>query len=244
MRIGPSTGWLYAKGIYSLSRQEAILNEAGANSAEICLNGWSADDKRMLSLREGRVFGSALLYRSLHLPPLNGDGLENQIATAVEAVVRSGATAAVVHPLKMRGEYPVKHYEKMVAAGIPVAIENMDSKKDSGFNLAELEALVSTDGCSFVLDVQHAYEHDPEMGYARDLLESLKDKLTHIHISGETSDNIHALVCRASNAKKIVEFTREALSVKDVPLIIEGEYGTPEELRQEIDFLVRELAKA
>lgn len=244
MRIGPSTGWLYAKGIYSLSRQEAILNEAGANSVEVCLNNWSMSDQRMESLKKGEVFNSEFSYRSLHLPPLSDVEPESQIVAAREAVLRCGATAAVIHPLKIRSEYPAKQYEKMVAVGIPVAIENMDSKKDSGFDLAELEKLVAIEGCSFVLDVQHAYEHDPEMGYARDLLESLKDKLTHIHISGETSDNIHALVCRASNAKKIVEFTREALSVKDVPLIIEGEYGTPEELRQEIDFLVRELAKA
>jgi len=141
----------------------------------------------------------------------------------------------------VESDYPVGHYEGMISSGIPLAVENMDSRQDSGFNLVELERLVKNVGCLFVLDVQHAYEHDHEMGYARDLLELLKDRLTHLHVSGETKDNIHSLVCRATNAKKIVEFVGQVLSVKNVPLILEGEYTTPDELRQEIEFLTREL---
>ncbi|TSC91437.1 MAG: hypothetical protein CEN90_566 [Parcubacteria group bacterium Licking1014_17] len=128
----------------------------------------------------------------------------------------------------------------MISGGIPLAIENMDSRKDSGFNLSELEKLVSI-GCRFVLDVQHAYEHDHEMGYAADLLELLKNQLAHLHVSGETGDNIHSLVCKATNTRRIVEFVGRVLSVKNVPLILEGEYATSDELKQEIEFLKREL---
>jgi len=240
--IGPSTGWLYAKEIYSLSQQETFLKKAGANSVEICLARWDSNDKRMLSLKTGEMFCTdTFVYRSLHLPDVNGQNPENQIAMAREAVVGYGAAVALTHPLKVESDYPVGHYEGMISSGIPLAVENMDSRQDSGFNLVELERLVKNVGCLFVLDVQHAYEHDHEMGYARDLLELLKDRLTHLHVSGETKDNIHSLVCRATNAKKIVEFVGQVLSVKNVPLILEGEYTTPDELRQEIEFLTREL---
>lgn len=242
LMIGPSTGWLYAKEIYSLIQQEIILKTAKANSVEICLAGWDSNDKRMLSLKAGETFDAqTFTYRSLHLPDVNGQEPEHQLAMAREAVVRCGAAIALTHPLKVKGDYPTEYYEKMISGNIPLAVENMDSRKDSGFNLAELERLVITVGCRFVLDVQHAYEHDPEMRYAGDLLESLKDQLVHLHVSGETENNIHSLVRGARNAKRIVEFIGRVLSTKNVPLILEGEYATSDELRQEIEFLTKEF---
>ncbi|MFH1401757.1 MAG: hypothetical protein ABIG40_02235 [Parcubacteria group bacterium] len=240
--IGPSTGWLYAKGIYSLAQQKTILETVKANSVEICLANWDRNDKRMFSLEEGKVFDAQnFIYRSLHLPDVNGQEIEHQLAMVQKAVVRCGTTIALTHPLKVKGDYPTEHYKKMISGGIPLAIENMDSRKDSGFNPAELEKLVTVVDCRFVLDVQHAYEHDPEMKYAGELFDSLENRLAHLHVSGETSDSIHSLVCRATNAKSIIEFVGRVLSAKKVPLILEGEYTTSDELRQEIEFLEKEL---
>ncbi len=240
--IGPSTGWLYAKEIFSLTQQAAFLKTTGANAVEVCLARWESEDKRMLSLKADRAFGAkTFIHRSLHLPDVCGLKPELQIATAKKAVALCGATTAVTHPLKVGGEYPVESYERMIAAGIPLAIENMDRRKDSGFNLAELEVLVASTRCKFVLDVQHAYEHDLGMKYATDLLESLKSHLTHLHVSGETKDNIHSLVHKATNTKTIVEFVGRVLAAKNVPLILEGEYTTFEEIKREIEFLTGEL---
>ncbi len=242
LMIGPSTGWLYAKGIYSLRQQEAVLKQAGANSVEVCLAGWDSNDKRMCSLTAEEPFDvQTFAYRSLHLPDVNGQNPEHQLAMAQNAVARCGAAVALTHPLKVGVDYPTEHYKMMIFGGVPLAVENMDSRKDSGFNPLELEKLVREVGCRFVLDVQHAYEHDHEMRYAGDLLESLKGQLTHLHVSGETEDNIHSLVCKATNAKRIVEFLGQVLSTKNVPLILEGEYTTPDELRREIEFLTKEL---
>src|SRR3989344_804794 len=242
LMIGPSTGWLYEKEIYSLRQQEVVLKQAGANSVEIFLASWDSNDKKMLSLKVGEAFDvQTFTYRSLHLPDVNGQRPEYQLAMARDAVARCGAIVALTHPLKVDSDYPTEHYEKMISGGIPLAIENMDSRKDSGFDLAELERLVKIVGCRFVLDVQHAYEHDHEMRYAGDLLESLKGELVHLHVSGETSDNIHSRVCKAANVRRIVEFVGRVLSVKNVQLILEGEYATPDELRQEIEFLTKEL---
>lgn len=243
LMIGPSTGWLYAKEIYSLIQQEIILKIAKANCVEICLSSWDSNGERMLSLKAGETFDAqTFTYRSLHLADVNDQEPEQQLAIAQEAVARCGAAVALTHPLKIGVNYPVEYYEKMISGSIPLTIENMDSRKDSGFNPAELERLVKIIGCRFVLDVQHAFEHDSGMGYAGDLLESLRNELAHLHVSGETENNIHSLVCRARNAKMIVEFIGRALSVKNVPLILEGEYTNVDELRQEIEFLTKELS--
>lgn len=241
--IGPSTGWLYAREIFSLTRQETILKAAGANGVEICLASWDVNGKRTLSLKASKAFDPQIFaYRSLHLPGVDGSELELQLAIAKEVVVCCGAVAAVTHPLKVKGEYSVESYNKMISAGIPLAIENMDRMKDSGFNLVELEELVASTGCKFVLDVQHAYEHDHSMEYAADLFGSLGNHLTHLHVSGETQDSIHSLVHKSANAKEVVEFVGLVLAAKNVPIILEGEYTTSEELRQEIEFLTRELS--
>jgi len=240
--IGPSTGWLYAKEIYSLRQQETILRQAGANCVEVCLAGWDSNDKRMLSLTAEEPFDvQVFTYRSLHLSDVDGQNPEYQLTTALKVVARCNAAVALTHPLKVNGDYPRKHYEKMISSGVPLAIKNMDSQKDSGFNIPELESLVRDIGCRFVLDVQHAYEHDHEMEYASDLLESLKGQLAHLHVSGANADSIHSLLCKASNAGKIVEFLGRVLSAKSVPLILEGEYTTSDELQQEIEFLTKEL---
>ncbi len=240
--IGPSTGWLYERDIYSLAQQETILTRAGANSVEIDLGTWGSDDRRIISLTGGETFDAqSFVYRSLHLPDVNDQEPEHQLAMAQELVACCAATVALTHPLKVKGDYPTGHYERMISDGIPLAVENMDSMKDSGFKLEELEQLVKVVGCRFVLDVQHTYERDSEMKYARDLLESLKDSLAHLHVSGGAGSNIHSLVCRATNAARIVEFVGQVLSVKNVPMILEGEYTDSDELRQEIRFLTREL---
>lgn len=241
--IGPSTGWLYAQDIYSLAQQEDILKTVGANGVEICfLGSWGSNDRRILSLKTGPAFNTRIfIHRSLHLPDINNEEPERQLSSTREALAVSGATIALTHPMKTGGDYPIACYERMISGGIPLAIENMDSRKDSGFALSELEKLVKIIECRFVLDVQHAYEHDHEMRYAGELLESLKDRLAHLHVSGEAGANIHSLVHKAANAGKIVEFISRVLSVKKVPLIFEGEYTTPGELRQEIEFLTEEL---
>jgi hypothetical protein len=242
LTIGPSTGWLYAREIFSLYQQETILKAAGANSVEICLAGWNSDDRRTLSLKAGKSFDNQIfVHRSLHLPDVNNQGPAQHLALTKGAIAYCGVTVALTHPIKTDGNYPVKSYEMMISAGVPLALENMDSRKESGFNLAELERLVTSLGCGFVLDAQHAYEHDHSMRYASDLFELMKDHLVHLHVSGETKDNIHSLVHKATNAKEIIEFVGQVLIRKNVPLILEGKYTTSDELRQEIEFLKYEL---
>lgn len=242
--IGPSTGWLYAKGISFLPQQETFLKDAGANAVEVCLARWDPDDERMASLEAGAVFdGQTFVHQSLHLPDVTDRDIRKQIKMAQLAVARCGATVALTHPLKtVAGNYPISSYKRMLSGGVPLAVENIDSRKTSGVNLIELEGLVVTIGCGFVLDVQHAYEHDKEMGYALALLKVFEGRLTHLHVSGETADNIHSLVFRARNARSIVDFVGRVLAVRNVPLILEGEFINHAELCEEIEFLKRELS--
>lgn len=233
MIIGPSTGWLYAKGIYSLSEQEKILRESGANAFELCP---ASEVKRHESLNKNK-FGQ-FDYRSFHLPDYDASrSLEEQVAIAKNIFFDHKINNALIHPLLIPKEY----YERLTLEGISLAIENMDRDKTSGYSLKELEDLIENYNLNFVLDVQHAYEHDVDEKYSLNLFELTKHKIVHLHISGELGDNRHVLVCKANNKAKLVDFIGKVLSEVNVPLILEGEYQTSKELKEEIDFLRDEL---
>lgn len=240
--IGPSTGWLYAIEIFSLKEQEDILRKANSTAIELCLgSSLEKDDKRILSLTGSERFGN-FNYVGLHIPDFDQKlDSEYQISLTKKLVNTHKVMAVLIHPLKVAGEYPRKYFDNMIAAEIPLAIENMDSRKESGFEIKELNQLVFGCNIKFVLDVQHAYEHDASMKYALDLFDSLCEKLTHLHISGQTKNNIHSLVHKAENSKAIVELIGKILSKKKIPLILEGEYKNLEELSAEIEFLTKEL---
>jgi len=245
MIIGPSNGWLYAKKIYSLFQQEIIFKKAGANAVEISfMSEWFSDEnkRRMASLEAGRVFDPEIfIHQSLHLPDVNGQESEQEFAIVQKIITHCNATVVLTHLLKAGNDYPVKIYEEMISKGVPLAIENMDSNKQSGFKLKELKKIAEIVP-RFVLDVQHAFEHDSTMEYAFDLFETTKDKLVYLHVSGETEDNHHALVCQSRNCDKIVSFLGTIYSEIQVPIILEGKYSNSEELSQEITFLTKEIS--
>lgn len=234
MIIGPSTGYLYMNGVLSVKNHNKILKEARANCFEINLGPNLLERIRFLQAPE--EFGD-FNYRALHLDYDSNLALEEQLALIKDLVNRYKINTAVVHPDVVTEEY----YQKAVLHKIPLATENMDKAKTKGFLLSELEKIITTYQLGFVLDVQHAYEHDHEMRYAKDLFDLTLNSLTHLHVSGETEKNVHSLVHRAKNASKIIDFTSQILSKINVPIILEGEYKNSEELKKEIDFLKKEL---
>lgn len=259
--IGPSTGWLYAIGVNSLVQQRTVLENAGASAVEFCMGGTlDRSDVRVNSLLGGDELGltkDRKSYRkSLHLPDYQPSvDSKSQARAAREIAVKQAALTMVIHPLKYEDEYPIAYYEQLNAEDwrgvrIRLAIENMDKNKPDGFLLPELEHLVKSHDLAFVLDVQHAFEHDGSMAYARDLFDTLRDHLIHLHVSGETEDNNHCLLHRAKNTNAIVKFLGEIFSEvfsdeisasKNLPIILEGEYQNANDLRAEIEFITREL---
>lgn len=216
LRMGPSAGWMCAHGVGSLLRQIAFLKSAGATAVEFNL-GDSLDhgNPRVMSLLNRERFSvewtGEPCYRSLHLPNYRPDVDEHsQAETAWQIASHQDVLTMLIHPQKYNGEYPVSYYKELNSgyrrSGIHVhlAIENMDKDKPDGFLLSELYFLVQKFGLGFVLDVQHACEHDASMGYAIDLFEAMRSRLVHLHVSGQSEGNNHCLLHRASNASAIV----------------------------------------
>lgn len=232
--IGPSNGWLYAKNIFSLEKHAELLKRAKANAVELSL---SNDNQKIKSLLSNEEIGE-FQYLSLHLLDYDNSQSElSQISLIKKVFERRRPTACLIHPLRI----PESYLEALASQGIPIVIENMDKDKDLGYCLEELEGLLQRFQIGFVLDVQHAYEHDSTMKYALDLFQMARDKLTYFHVSGETKDNHHVLVNKSENRKAITDFLSAAFSEIHAPIILEGEYTTADEVSQEINFLKSEL---
>jgi hypothetical protein len=140
--------------VNELETQHKLAIEAGANGIEYVLGGWTSDD-RIASVQRAES-GTGLEFRSMHLPDFGAALPEGAVELVKTLVEQHDIDVVLTHPSWVNGEYPVELYRAMVAGGIPLAIENMDRDKDSGFNVDELARILTIADVGLVLDVQHA----------------------------------------------------------------------------------------
>ncbi|MDI6738694.1 MAG: hypothetical protein QME12_09380, partial [Nanoarchaeota archaeon] len=69
----------------------------------------------------------------------------------------------------------------------------------------------------FVLDLQHAYCHEPSMQLARELMDVMGERIKELHVSGQRENETHSLLHKADNSNMIIGMLRN-----DIPIILEG----------------------
>ena len=178
-------------------------------------------------------------FIAVHLPSFNKTTktAAEHLALARNIIQNQKIQSLVLHPIKIPKEYWIKAAEY----NLPIAIENMDKRTTSGYKPNELKQLAKESNTHFVLDIQHAYEQDSNMDYCNSLFNLIKDRLSHLHVSGEKENCNHMLVHKSSNSEQIIKALRKIISLKNIPLTLEGKYTTVEEIKEEIRFLKRKL---
>jgi len=243
--IGPSAGSLYAQGIRDVEEQVCLLKRIEVSALQLPLGQWGTDRSIMTveSIRSG-LLCNKFQFLLFHAPDFSRFLMPRKQIEILAGLCKSNMpNAVVIHPLKTEEDlYPEDYYRDLRSAGVPLAIENMDRSKDSGFLTRELMALVQSFDLGFVLDVQHAFERDSSMEHAKELFLSLRKELVCFHVSGETKSNHHSLVCQADNKEAIIGFLKWAFLRKPVPLILEGKYRNLGEVEKEMSFLRTELS--
>lgn len=234
--IGVTTGWMFARWMYDFYQQQQLLEKSGVNAVELPIV--LADERRQVFFKRYKTpnFPS---YVSLHLDDYSSQlTVKKQVVLARVIFAKQKPHVTIFHPNAMTDEY----LEALVGENIFLAAENMDKNKEIGHRVEELRVLMERWHLGFILDIQHAFEHDASLAaYAWDLFQMGKDRLRHLHVSGQAPGKNHALVHQSENAGKILEFTGRVLAQKKVPIILEGEYKNLEELKKEVDFLKKEL---
>lgn len=131
----------------------------------------------------------------------------------------------------------VDDYTLIEKSGLPFLIENMDNKARCGTHPSEFEKLKKDYNFGFVLDLQHAYMHDPTMQLAGELMEAMEGRIREFHVSGELKGKPHSLLHHSDNSNVIIGMLRS-----DMPIILEGnDDNNPAEIKEEVEFIRRIL---
>lgn len=215
--IGFSTGCLYQSNLDLADKLKMFLR-AGSTVLELSF----ARPQDLLDFELTEPVASKLRKFSkitVHAPWKNikyfdGSSLAKQIIVKIIRLNELFFISGVVfHP------DVVMNFPALDMAPLPVVIENMDSHKKYGISVDDMAILKASYDFGFVLDVQHAYEHDHSLVLARELIAVMGDRLRHLHVSGQTLSSRHAPVHVADNKMAICRLLRV---LPRVPVVLEG----------------------
>lgn len=119
----------------------------------------------------------------------------------------------VMHPTT------IDKFAQLENVGLPFLLENMNSEKHFGIKPEHIRRLRDDYNFGFVFDVQHAYEHDPNMVLAYEILDAMGQRLHHMHVSGCTDTKNHSPTYISTNKDAIAKVLTLGLNV---PKILEG----------------------
>jgi len=225
---GFATGYLFRFGLSWDQIVDSYL-EIGATAIELSL---SSLEKLQHFQPSEQLINKLARFPSLtiHGPALEDFIDENAIRELARISRIVKAKIIVIHPDKVRDFFVLEKF------GLPIAIENMDIHKTNFRTVKDLEEIKNNFNFKFVLDTQHVYENDPTMKLGEELLELYGDRLSHLHVSGQTKERKHAMVHCAENKKEIVRILKKNLGVN---MIAEGWFDDdfPACAKRELEFL-------
>lgn len=213
--IGFSTGCLYRSNLDIKDRIKLFLS-LGATAMELSftkpchLNQFKLTSDMIKDIKK-------FSYISIHAPwkevEYDSDTITNTIIQKLKSLCEQlPINGIVVHP------NTINDFSRLLTSGLPILIENMDKRKKFGTTPKHFKELKKYD-FGFILDIQHAYEHDPSMGLAKELIDIMDNKLRYIHISGCTKSELHFPTYLADNKGAIIKILK--LNIKK-PKILEG----------------------
>lgn len=134
----------------------------------------------------------------------------------------------VIHP------DPINDFSALAASGLPIGIENMDTRKVSGQTVESLEPIFRRySEWKMVLDVNHVFTKDPGMGLADKLKHAFRQKIAQVHVSGYSSS--HEPLYQTQQTEIMA-----AAADLDVPIILESVVA-PNRVQTELDYVLSYL---
>ncbi len=214
--IGFTTGSLYRSKM-SLAEIAEFYYSCGANAIEL---SWATPAEFLSAEISERLIEAAkkFEYISIHAPwkEVSYDsGSETEKIVAKLKIFCSSLPikGIVLHP------HIIADFDILKRSNLPFLLENTDKRKKFGIAAGDFEKLKSKCDFGFVLDLQHAYEHDPTMKLAAELIKVMGDRLNHFHVSGESEGEIHVPVHLARNKDAIAAILKK---LPAAPIILEG----------------------
>ncbi|MFO8016282.1 MAG: hypothetical protein R6U32_04205 [Candidatus Woesearchaeota archaeon] len=217
---GFSTGCLHGSGM-SMEEIVELYLSAGADAIELSFaTPQEMEDFQLSDNLSGKI--NKFDYVTVHAPWKRNYHFHDEEARMVvdkigEISAKADIRGVVVHP------DPLPPLNILMESGIPFLIENMDHMKYFGTEPKHFRQFKRYYNLDFVFDIQHAYEHDPSMKLAEELMICIGPRLKHMHASGQAGGLNHSLIHAAENRDAITGILQKAAGLGiEKPVIIEG----------------------
>jgi len=216
-QIGFSTGCLYYCNLSLVDKLKVFLR-AGATVVELSfgtpkqLFEFSLDEAIKSKLRKFSRITVHAPFKEIRY--FDGAGNTDEVIIKLKELFDNlPISGFVFHP------DTIANFIGLEVIGLPVLIENMDRNKKIGISAEDIAAIKDDYNFGFVLDLQHAFEHDPSMDLANEMLQIMGERLSHLHVSGEFGDHHHIPLHLAQNQEAIGRILK---LMPSVPVILEG----------------------
>lgn len=215
--VGFSTGCLYQFNMPLVDKLKVYLR-AGATVLELSfatLNDLLAFEPTAADISKFRKFTKITIHAPWKgIRYFDGSNAANLVVNKIMALNDIFYVSGVVfHP------DIIDNFDALELTPLPVLIENMDINKEFGISVEEIAMIKVRYNFGFVLDIQHAYEHDSSLALAREMTQVMGDRIRHLHVSGQNSSSRHAPVFEADNKQEICNLLK---IMPSVPVVLEG----------------------
>ncbi|MDD3647418.1 MAG: hypothetical protein PHS44_02860 [Candidatus Dojkabacteria bacterium] len=122
---------------------------------------------------------------------------------------------------------------------LPLAIENMNSRKNTGKTVEDINILITKYGFKFLFDIQHCFSCDPKGDLADQFYAHLGNDIVEIHISGYKGDNYKHTLSHKNNQENILAKIRDM----KLPIVIESPAPSLSEIEKELSYIREFLSK-
>lgn len=214
--VGFSTGCLYRSKM-PMSEIAELYHSCGANAIELSF-ATPAEFFNTEITKELISAAKKFDFISIHAP---WKEINYSVSPETEKIIEKLKTIRAKLPIKGIVLHPhlIDDFEILKRSGLPFLLENTDKRKKFGICPEDFEELKKKCDFGFVLDLQHAFEHDPTMELAKKFIETMGVRLNHLHVSGESQGEIHVPAHLARNREAIVQMLELKLPQ---PKILEG----------------------
>jgi endonuclease IV len=214
--IGFTTGSLYRSN-FSFDEIIKLYDLSGADAIELSFATPSQFFEYELSeqsINNIKKFKSISIHAPWKEVRYSADSVTKNIIEKLKSFCdKFSVEGIVLHP------DTIDDFGILVDSGLPFLLENMDKRKTFGTHPDHFRELKRKYNFGFVLDIEHAYEHDSSMQLAKELIDVMGDRLKHMHVSGSSDSEIHVLTYCATNREAITKILELNVSV---PKILEG----------------------
>lgn len=122
---------------------------------------------------------------------------------------------------------------------IPWAIENMNSRKNTGKTINNIKQVLDYTNFDLLLDIQHCFSNDKTGNLIKNFYSAFNKKIVEIHVSGYTDKKFqHSLLYKEKQQSVIT-----SIPTNRIPIIIESPIKELTNLKKELEYVKKFLVR-